>query len=98
MSDSWAKPTDGGLNRNTENTFFCNKSSSAFPVDATTNVTRKVSPIIQGGAEEPIENSKKAPRQLPLLNLASRKSAGLIVQFFPPKDKETVTVVLQAEK
>jgi hypothetical protein len=57
-----------------------------------------VSPIIQGGAEAPVESSKKAPTHCPLLSIVSRKSAGLIVQFFPPKDKETVTALSQADR
>jgi len=58
--------------------------------------TRKVSPTIQEGAELPVLSSKKAPRHCVLVNRESWKSAGLMVQFLPPKDIWTLTVVLQA--
>ena len=40
--------------------------------------------------------SKKAPTHSPVLICVKTKSAGLIVQLFPPNDIETVTSVLQA--
>ena len=58
--------------------------------------TRNVSPIIHEGAELPEGSSKKAPRHSVADSFESRKSAGSIVQFLPPKDIWTLTVVLQA--
>jgi hypothetical protein len=58
--------------------------------------TRNVSPTIHEGAELPVASSKKAPRHRVVDSFESWKSTGSIVQFLPPKDIWTLTVVLQA--
>jgi hypothetical protein len=61
--------------------------------------TKKVSPTIQLGAEPLVVISKKAPRQVSLVNLVSSKSEGIMLQLLlPPKLREMVTSVSQAVK
>ena len=57
-------------------------------------LTRNVSPIIQAGLVS--LSAKKLPIHLLPVDVISMKSAGLIVQFLPPNDMVTLTLVLQA--
>ena len=107
-SDNWANPTDGGIERNTEYTFFYKKRRIRYEGCNRKRLrTRNVSPTTQVGLElsgtllTPRLRSKMAPRHNGLLLLLIRpalKSRGLIGHDCPPKDIDTKTFVLQAEQ
>lgn len=78
---SCAKPTAGGSARKTEYTFF-----------------KKVSPTIHIAPKPPslrAPASKIAPAHMSEVTVPTFMSTGLIFQSVPPKDMETVILVLQ---
>jgi hypothetical protein len=81
-SASFAKPIARGSARKTLYTFF-----------------RKVSPIIQKSPPPVMTpQSKIAPAHIPEETVPTFMSEGLIPQSVPPKEIDTVTLVLQARK
>ena len=95
VSESAAKPTEGGLNRKTEYTFFCERMiNGQIATCDSSALTRKVSPTIQVGALPPVLSSKNAPTHWDPLSEVSRKSAGAMGQLGPPNEMAMLTCVL----
>lgn len=106
--DNWANPTDAGLDRNTEYTFFYaeRRPVNVRHMGRKHQPTKNVSPTTQLGFVPPLGillprlRSNIAPRhcELPVETGPRFISLGSIGQDWPPNDMVTFRLVLHATK